>query len=242
MKHVDLLGCPGWRLAMFSFCTVAAAFGQDREVEVILSEPVPYPESPELYDTPKGKATVMVQVDQDGQLVDALVTEYSRPAFGRAALEAVESLTFQPGMRDGKPLGGRMPVEFNFESRGGVTLQNTIDHIEEQLIGVRMQDLVANARELDEPMKVLSAVRPVSPAGITEPTEIVVDFFVDQEGLPRMVMVSKGTHANAAAVSVEAVRQWRFAPPFKSGRPAIVRVHQRFAFNPVEEESPATED
>lgn len=207
---------------------------QDRELQVIQTEPIPYPDVASLHDAPRGRATVMVQVDHEGNLVDALVTEYTRPAFGRAALDAVEKLTFQPGTRNNEPVGGRLPVEFNFESRGGVVLQDSLAHIEEQLVGDQLEELVASSKDLDTPLKFLSASRPVV-GGISEPTAIVVDFYVDETGMPRMPMVAKGDNALAATAAVEAVKTWRFEPPMRRGHPVIVRVRQRIEFNPVDE-------
>jgi hypothetical protein len=59
---------------------------------------------------------------------------------------------------------------------------------------------------------------------------VVLDFYIDTEGRPRMPVVLSAAHDVYAIAAMEALLQWRFAPPTRQGRPAIVRATQQFSF------------
>lgn len=52
----------------------------------------------------EGDVTISVQVDNDGRVLQAVVREASHPIFTDVALNAAKSLTYTPGMKDGKPI------------------------------------------------------------------------------------------------------------------------------------------
>jgi hypothetical protein len=76
-----------------------------------------------------------------------------------------------------------------------------------------------------EPQHPGKRVAPPPPA----PT-VLIDFYIDTEGRPRMPVVLRAAHELYALAAVDALLQWRFVPPRHQGRPRIVRATQLFSF------------
>lgn len=63
----------------------------------------------------EGTVTVLLMVDQNGQLIESSVVE-ARPAgwFEAAALAVFDSMVFQPGTREGRKVRSRVLVKMHF--------------------------------------------------------------------------------------------------------------------------------
>ncbi|HRE81213.1 MAG TPA: energy transducer TonB, partial [Opitutaceae bacterium] len=76
-------------------------------------KPPQYPA--ELVETGKaGSATIELRVKSDGTVADAKVKAADDPAFGKAALEAVQVWTFEPAKQDGVAVERVVVIPFNF--------------------------------------------------------------------------------------------------------------------------------
>src|SRR3546814_1945739 len=78
------------------------------EIQSRMTAPPKYPADAVAART-TGKVVVIVDVAADGSVSDARV-EKSEPAgvFDQVTLEAVKKWTFQPALKDGKPVAGRV--------------------------------------------------------------------------------------------------------------------------------------
>lgn len=77
------------------------------------------------------------------------------------------------------------------------------------------------------------AVAPVYPPLrrlLNQEGTVTLEYIVDAEGRVAATQVLEATHAEFAEAVVEAVRQWRFEPGLKDGRPVNTRVVQQFPF------------
>ena len=77
---------------------------------------------PEYPDTAKNtgrQGTVLVNciVLPDGTVGEARVTRSLDPILDKAAVAAAKQFRFSPGMKDGKPVSVRVPIEFTFTLR-----------------------------------------------------------------------------------------------------------------------------
>jgi TonB family protein len=183
-----------------------------------------------------GDATVAIHVDRDGRLTDCLVTGYSRKEFADTAVAALKKSRFGPPRVNGVPWPSVQEVHFDF-SRTGVVVNvsgfDFIPNLVDEIAKGRYVYRSRTARELDRiptPVHVVSPVNPTLTPGEQQRT-VAVDFYVDEEGRVRMPSVSRADIGTAcAACALEAIKQWRFAPPLYQGRPTLVSVRQEFNF------------
>lgn len=61
--------------------------------------------------------------------------------------------------------------------------------------------------------------------------DVTVSFYIDEQGAVRMPYVLGQPNLELADLAVEAVRQWKFEPPTRQGRPVLVHAQQLFRFN-----------
>ena len=62
----------------------------------------------------QGTALVDARVDSMGRVVSVELVKATRPEFGERALEAARAWTFQPAMAQGRPIGSRVRLPFDF--------------------------------------------------------------------------------------------------------------------------------
>jgi TonB family protein len=129
-------------------------------------------------------------------------------------------------------------VTFDFRATGNVVSTLAIemhDNFVTSAFGQTVHSQACTPQQLDRPLQAMTTVRPKY-AGATwqegsATGRVVLDFYVDDTGRPRMpVMVSTNEKLFAAA-AVEALRRWRFTAPTQGGRPVAVRVQQEFVFS-----------
>lgn len=183
-----------------------------------------------------GEAVLMLDVDRTGQLVDVLVTAYTRREFADSALEAVRQWKFTPARINNEPVGATITLNAQFEVNG-------------VLAYVKPVGVSESATDLDEsyayrpyPLNALDRV----PAAVVQPGPIypkdwiaggrkgtvTVEFFIDEKGRVRFPRVLSQADEYLGAAALDAVRQWRFAPPLRKGRAVLARVTQVFHFEP----------
>jgi TonB family protein len=61
---------------------------------------------------------------------------------------------------------------------------------------------------------------------------VAIDFYIDETGTVRMPAVSIKDDSELTALAVMALRQWKFEPPTRNGRPVLVKATQVFNFGP----------
>jgi outer membrane biosynthesis protein TonB len=199
-------------------------------VEVIVTAEPEIPASLRQEGFIKGEVVLALDVGTDGRLADSLVLAASHAGLIRPVGEAVQSWRFKPARLDGEPVSVRLRLTVNL-SRTGVIVSRTVaqfmDDRAEQIGGRKFDYEVCAASELDRPLVAVS--RP-SPPQIGVAGRAQVHFYVDEQGGVRLPAVPPGTPPDLAAVTVEAMRGWKFAPPTRHGRPVVVAVVQEFDF------------
>ena len=206
-------------------------------IRVIQTTELKFPVTADTLTLSAGQAQVLINVAADGKLVDWLVLSYPRPAFADAAVRALQEWRFEPARVDGRPVGSRQALTFDFKATGNVVSTLAIemyDNFVSSIFGQTVYWQVCAPDELDEPLRALTTVRPKfagaawrdgKPGG-----QVVLDFYVDATGRARMPVVLSATEAMFAAAAVDALRDWRFSAPRRGGQPVAVRVRQEFVF------------
>lgn len=229
-------------LALTGFASLTGACGSDlwndRPLRIVQTIPVNFPNALAREGVNEGEVRVVLNVDAGGKLVDYLVTGYTRRELADEWVANVRNWSFEPAQHRGQPVGSRGEVVFNFQARGMVVSLTQIDSIAvnaNRLISPSLTSILCRPSELDEPVRALQVVEPQHPGNTVAPpatrATVLVDFYVDEEGRPRMPVVVRAPHELFASASVNALMQWRFNPPARQGRPVIVRATQLFAFS-----------
>ncbi len=217
--------------------SVWAEAPSDRPLQVIQTTEPRFPVTTDTITLSSGEARVLINVNAEGKLVDWLVLSYTQPAFAQVAVQAVRDWRYEPAIKDGQPVGVRMALEFTFRAEGKVISTLPVqmyDNFVSSLFGPLTHREVCRAGELDHPLQIVRSVRPKyagaawkdgPPAG-----HVLLDFFVDGTGRPRMPIVIRATDPRFAAAATAALEQWRFSPPLRGGQPVAVQVQQEFDF------------
>ena len=183
-----------------------------------------------------GSVRLAVNIDDKGELTDWLVLEYSYPRYVNAAIEAAKNWRYKPAVFHAAPIGVRAELVFNFESRGQVVCMTGVDlpqAFARTIIGDPQISGVCPSRELDSVPKPTVVVSPVAiqTADTSAPVqEVLVDFYIDETGRPRMATADVAGNAEMTSACLQAIELWRFTPPTRRGRPVTTHACQRFDF------------
>jgi TonB family protein len=88
-------------------------------------------------------------------------------------------------------------------------------------------------QELDATPVPLVLVPPVYPAELAARGvhgAATVEFFIDETGAVRMPAVVRADFPELGDLLASAIRQWKFAPPTRRGRPVLVHASQTVGF------------
>jgi TonB family protein len=214
-----------------------ADFWDDRGVKVIQTVEMRFPPSLLLDGITEGQVRAVLEVDAEGALTDFLITGFTHPELAAELQRALSSFEFQAARQRGEPIGCRFETVFTFEARGAVISQSALGMARAQFRGTQAEPMVerlARMTELDEPLTVIHQVAPSHPGrkvsrSVASGTA-QIDFYIDGHGRPRMPVVLRSSGDKFALAAIEALLQWRFAPPTREGRPVAVRVVQEFVF------------
>jgi TonB family protein len=226
------------RFLAFSFA-VSASLGGAQATPLRIEQTVEprFPHALSLSHITEGEARVVVNIDADGKLVDWLVTGYTDKAFADESVSVLKLWRYEAPTEDGQPIGIRTELRFEFEAKGRVVSLTAIETPEVLLkqmgVGPRFIANVYGLSELDQPVAPINPTSPHYPAQPASPTQrhtVVVDFYVDEKGQPRMPVVVNSSHDHFAHAAVDALNRWRFTAPTRAGRPVSVRVRQEFIF------------
>jgi TonB family protein len=183
-----------------------------------------------------GRITFAVDVDAEGKLNDWIVTEASHAELIAPCIAAVKRWRFIPARYDGVRVPARTQFTLNISQTGAVINRSMVDMVSvfmEQIAGRAPDYRISRADEIDRPLTVLSRVSPdyardAERQGVGG--RVRVYFFVDEEGRVRLPAVPADTHPYLSGVAVKAMREWKFTPPTRAGRPVAVAAVQEFDF------------
>lgn len=219
----------------------AVRLGAEEEMLRIKHAPKPeYPARAMAEGLGLGEVRVLLEIDEFGQVDDALVIAHTHEVFANTLLNAVKDWRFEPARRNGLPLRTILQVEYAFrvgtEGMVFVDRKGPASNMSRTVTaGSRWAFELCRADELDERLRPIERVAPAYPKALKEGGtggRVLVEFYVDGKGETRFPQVIAAVHPVLDAAALAAVRQWRFAPPRRRGRDALVKVTQAFEFVP----------
>jgi outer membrane biosynthesis protein TonB len=210
----------------------------DRPLRIVQTTQANFPATLAAEGIEEGEVRAVLNVDAAGKLVDYLVTAYTRRELADELVANVREWTYEPARQRGEPVGSRLEVVFAFQARGMVislTPLGSVAVTTNRLARPALTSLVCRPSELDEPVRAIHVVEPRHPGNpmpsLSPQPTVLIDFYIDREGRPRMPVVLRAAHEIYAIAAVDALMQWRFNPPARQGRPVIVRATQLFNFS-----------
>jgi TonB family protein len=186
----------------------------------------------------EGIVRVAFSVDAAGRLEDCLAVVYNEPEFAEATLRAMKHWSFQPARLDGEPVAVAASLTFEFRTEGitvvSLTASEHVMAIVYRLPSSGRAYRAYLARELDRAPVAIAAPSPLYPAELTgaDRRTVVVEFYIDETGRPRLVAANAEADPRLAALAVSAMSEWRFEPALVKGHPVLVRAMQVFNFGP----------
>jgi TonB family protein len=157
-------------------------------------------------------------VRPDGTVSDVRVVQPLYPSIDDEAVKVLKQWTFSPGTKDGKPVAVQVEVEMTFTTRGGPRLDSA--------------DVFKPGPDITLPKKLQGANPSYTPnaqaAGIQG--TVVIDCVVLDDGIVGDARVSKSLDQELDAEAMRTLRQWRFTPGERQGRPVPVQVSVEMTF------------
>ena len=229
-----LLGC-GLLLSGAAFGQLGPTVPDWQSVAIVQTCDPVFPNSLLQTGITSGQARVAISTDSNGKLVDWMVIAYTQPELAHEAVESIKLWRFIPAKLRGDPVGTTIEIYFYFQARGVVVSTTTLDTIMlNTMFGSRRNAYEpCSLRDLDRIPTPLTAVTPQYSAELADKGvrgKVTVDFYIDETGMARMPSVSSHDNSELTALSIEALRQWKFEPPTRNGKPVLVRATQVFNF------------
>jgi TonB family protein len=184
-----------------------------------------------------GEARVVINVDATGKLSEWLVIGYTMPEFADVAVRALKQWRFEPAKLRGEPVGTTVELIFHFESQGTLVVsQSAMDNLQARMIQLMAGAYVYKPCSLKDLDKIPTPIFTVSPAyphtlvdkGVRG--KVVISFYIDETGAVRMPCGSVQEDERLSGLAIQALRQWKFEPPTRGGRPVLVAAQQTFNF------------
>ncbi|MEX0331186.1 MAG: energy transducer TonB [Puniceicoccaceae bacterium] len=183
-------------------------------------------------------ATVILRIDESGSVIDWVALDLPHYDLIRPLDRAFQSARFQPAMMDGEAVLIDIVVDVPVGEVGyygiinldpATYLEIKLNRMSGGLYGLR----VAPGHALDEPLKLISEGKPVvfiDEAGNRVSGEQEVEFYIDQDGIPRVVRSDQEDDPFLRDAAHQTVEQFRFAPPRCNGRPTVVKARIKVQF------------
>jgi TonB family protein len=180
-------------------------------------------------DNVRGRARAIMMIDLRGRVTEVSVVEADKPEFGLALAAALDGFSFDPALKNGRPVMHALSYEHRFGDF------KTNDGAGDALISMEKKhpEKILGSSKLDGPLKPISRRAPVPPTAWPESVETgeaLVELLIDKEGhvrLPRIVSATADCFGYAAVQSVAA---WQFEPPLSGGKSVVVRAEVPFKF------------
>ncbi len=196
-----------------------------------------YPLPLRMAGVTRGQAIVAIAVDAEGKLSDWLVLGYTDESLARSAVAALKEWRYTPARIDGAPVPAQVRLTFDFTLEGAVISANIVnhflfDHIEGMGDG-HMAYRLHSSSEIDRvPARVTTTLPLYAEAAAKQGVrgKLQVRFYIDETGAVRMPSVDAGAQPYLAETAVTALREWKFEPPTRYGRPVLVAASQEFDF------------
>ncbi len=184
-----------------------------------------------------GFVDIVVDINPDGTIEDWLPVRATHPDFVRSVEHAIRKWSFKPPMSNGKPTPLVVQMTINYSFEGVVLVSGNITDVYLNRLSRDREfyQPVARLSDLDQIPEPVHIVPPRIPSDVPDDKiqgDVVVTFFIDQEGHVRIPIVTEiNGHRGLAVSAFMAIKEWEFKPPTVHGDPVLVKARQPFHFD-----------
>ena len=189
----------------------------------------------------QGSVTLNAVIGKDGSVQNIKLT-CGDPLLVNAAMDAVRQWRYKPYQLNGEPVEAPTTITVNFSlSNLGNEKIDDCNRLSGPLTAQSV-DPAANTEE-GEVLKPVNGVIPPHAIYMPEPEyskkarkaklqgTVVLSIIINANGEVHEITVEKSLGLGLDEKAIEAVRQWRFEPAMKDGKPVAVRVHVQTSFH-----------
>jgi TonB family protein len=182
-----------------------------------------------LRNRTRGSAEVRMIIDERGRVYEVVVLKSTHPEFGLALAAAVQAYSFDPALKEGKPVASALQIKQEFDSYDSVD-PDTQDLLETE---IRHPEKILSAKTRAELPKAISRPGPAYPpekerAG--KEGRAVVEFLIDRDGRVRLPRIVSATDPSFGYAAVQAAATWQFEKPLINGKSAVLRIRMPMEF------------
>lgn len=194
-----------------------------------------FPSEVTLLGITRGVVSCVVDIDVEGKVEDVLITAHTHRSFAREVREALPLWRFEPARMRGAAIASQTRLTFTIEAVGVVVSMDASIYLRnhmESLFGMSWDYRTFNLQELDAIPVPQHTVVPSYPPQVAERNQgaVRVDFYIDETGRVRVPIAQPDAPTELGNAAVAAVRQWKFSPPLRNGRPVLAFASQTFNF------------
>jgi TonB family protein len=172
-----------------------------------------------------------LRIGPDGTVLDWIPIDLPHYDLVGPLDSALKRAVFTKPLVNGTPVSVDIPASIPLYDVIGndVISVNMSEHIEGRMAKFPpglYQLVVSSHAELDKPLQLVSAgdsYNMVDEQGITLSGTVVVDFYIDTKGFPRMMVAGKSANRYLAQAAVMTIANMQFSPPTRKNRPTIVK-------------------
>ena len=202
---------------------------QDADVVTVVNPVYPY----ELAVAGlKGTAQIEFVVGPRGTVVKTSVLNSTRPELGEALEAMAQACHINPALKNGRPQESLMRrLQVFGPGENYLTYNRQTKMLLKEINSAAPN--IAQAGELDAPLKALYQPGPVYPLGLPAQGiagKAMVEFLVDHDGQAQLPRIIDATNKEFGWAAATAVQQWVFEKPTRKGQPAFVRVQVPIEF------------
>ncbi|HSH09813.1 MAG TPA: energy transducer TonB [Oceanipulchritudo sp.] len=176
-------------------------------------------------------ARVSMRIDETGRVIDWVCLELPHYELADAIGYALAEARFAPAMESGQPIAADVvaAIDVGEAVKGSILSLTASEAVQSRLLltGFKPDELELCAPgDLDRP---LSAIERGQTFGVKDADgniqtgEVWVEFYVDQDGRPRMIRPEDSGRPGLEQAAFLMVEQFRFQPPRHHGVPTVVR-------------------
>lgn len=170
---------------------------------------------------------VTVLVDRMGRASHIRVEGSPDPAFTDAALEALGQYEFLPAIKNGKITNTSLKMTLQVREEVGDRAFIDFEGGKIELI------TVTTPTKVDTPVKRIFGPRPAYPIEMLaagKSGEVVVEFIVGDDGIPRSPKIKESTYVEFANAVEGAIALWRYSPALAGAQPVVTGLRYRVSF------------
>lgn len=191
----------------------------------------------------QGVVTLECVVQADGTVGDVKVTKSLHEGLDQEAIKALRQWRFKPGVKDGKAVPVRITAELTFSLRDTPGAGDAakppvfpVRPLTTEATGAKSQPEAAPVYQPGQGVTAPVLIKEVKPRYTVEAKDakiqgtVLLECVVRPDGTIGDVEVTRPLDDGLDEEAIKAVRQWRFEPGKKDGRPVPVRITLEMTF------------